>query len=382
MIDQDKHWMRLALKLAEQARGQTSPNPLVGAVVVKQGQAVGTGFHETAGGPHAEVLALNEAGANACGADLYVTLEPCTHYGRTPPCTKAIIAAGIRRVVSATIDPDPRVRGKGVEQLRQAGVEVSTGICEAEAQRQNAIFITYMTKQRPHVIWKSAHTLDGHPATRTGASRWITGEKARNYAHNIRAEVDAIMVGAGTLRADNPELTARPKGKDPTSIRQPIRIIADTKLRIALDSRCLDPLLPGRVIIATSDLAPPRKVKELIARGIDVWQAPPVAGQVDIANFLADLAKLKVTSVLLEGGPTLAGSFFDLGLIDQCHIYMAPLLFGGATAPVALAGIGAENPSAGARIVQIRRRQLGPDLLIDGLVESMAVGGVPPCSPD
>ncbi len=364
MFSTDRHWMRAALDLAESGRGYTTPNPLVGAVIVRAGQMVGAGYHKQAGGPHAETFALQAAGEAARGADLYVTLEPCAHYGRTPPCADAVIAAGIRRVVLAMIDPDPRVCGKGAARLRQAGIEVVAGVCEMQARRQNAAYITRMTKHRPHVIWKSALTLDGHPATRTGASFWITGEEARRCAHTIRAWNDAIMVGAGTVLADDPQLTARPAGMDPAQVRQPARIIVDSHLRIPPTARCLDPAAPGRAIVATTTEAPPDKTAALSAQGVEVWQAPPVAGRVDLARLLADLHELEISSILLEGGPTLTGSFFDLGLVDQCMIFIAPLIFGGTLAPPALGGSGVATPAQAVRLTQVRRRRCGADLLI------------------
>jgi diaminohydroxyphosphoribosylaminopyrimidine deaminase/5-amino-6-(5-phosphoribosylamino)uracil reductase len=362
----DEHWMRIALDLAAKARGCTSPNPLVGAVIVKDGQLLGSGYHMRAGSPHAEVVALQQAGAAARGADMYVTLEPCAHYGRTPPCSEALVAAGIGRVVAAMVDPNPLTAGKGLARLRQAGVDVELGLLEEEARKLNAPFITYVTKMRPHVLWKVASTLDGKTATRTGASKWITCRQARALVHELRQQLDAIMIGVGTILADDPLLTARPEGQEPTHVRQPLRIIADSRLRIPFHARCISPHTPGRTIVATTEDAPPAKAEQLRQRGVDVWVAPAREGRVDVAALLRDLAQLEITSLLLEGGSTLAGAFFDLQLIDTCLVFVAPVLFGGAGASTVLGGLGVADPSCAPRLDDPHWQQVGPDLLVEG----------------
>ncbi|NLN20075.1 MAG: bifunctional diaminohydroxyphosphoribosylaminopyrimidine deaminase/5-amino-6-(5-phosphoribosylamino)uracil reductase RibD [Firmicutes bacterium] len=365
----DEHWMRQALDLAARARGRTSPNPLVGAVIVKDGRMVGSGYHQRAGGPHAEVLALEQAGAASQGADIYVTLEPCAHYGRTPPCTEALISAGIRRVVIAMIDPNPLTSGKGVARLRQDGVIVEEGLLEGEAQALNAPYITYMTKKRPYVLWKVAATLDGKSATRIGASKWISSPQARALVHQKRQEMDAIMVGVGTVLADDPLLTARPEGCDPAHIEQPVRIIVDSKLRIPLRARCIQPDNPGRTIVATTDDAPPVKAELLRQRGVDVWSGPACDGRVDVKALLSDLAQLEITSVLLEGGSTLAGTLFDLRLIDACMVFVAPVIFGGTEALPVLGGFGVDHPSSAPRLHGPKWLQVGPDLMVEGTLK-------------
>ena len=365
----DEKWMRRALELAGRARGQTSPNPMVGAVVVNNGRMVGEGYHHRAGESHAEVLALQMAGEAAREAELYVTLEPCVHYGRTPPCLDAVLRAGVRRVVVAMTDPDPRVQGRGLAGLRRAGIAVTEGVMEREARRLNAAYITYQTKLRPHVVWKAALTMDGKTATKAGLSRWITGEPARELVHQMRSEADAIMVGAGTVLADNPELTARLPGKNVADIRQPVRIIIDSHLRSPLSARCFSPELPGRTIIAAVEEAPPAKVAAFEERHISVWQGPAdKSGRVDLALFLSHLAQLEITNILLEGGATLAGSMFDRQLIDECRLFFAPLFFGGGGAIPALAGLGVEQPAEAPRLVDPESRWVGRDLLISGLV--------------
>ncbi|HHT27857.1 MAG TPA: bifunctional diaminohydroxyphosphoribosylaminopyrimidine deaminase/5-amino-6-(5-phosphoribosylamino)uracil reductase RibD [Firmicutes bacterium] len=369
MRKQDEKWMRLALELAAKGKGKTSPNPLVGAVVVKDGALIGSGFHPKAGEPHAEVFALHEAGAEAQGATLYVTLEPCAHFGRTPPCTNQVINAGIRRVAVAMIDPNPRVSGRGVERLQRAGIDVQVGLLEEDARQLNASYITYMTKQRPHVIWKAATTLDGKVATRTGASRWITGVAARELVHQVRSQTDAIMVGIGTVLQDDPELTARLQDGDATSLKQPMRIIVDSTLRIPLQARCLNPRLPGQAIVATTSAAPTDKLNALRNIGIKVWQGAPQRGKVDMVGLLRDLAAMQITSVLLEGGPTLAGSMLDARLIDECMIFIAPKLFGGEQAPHLLGGQGVALPKEAAEISHLKWRQIDTDLLVTGLLK-------------
>jgi diaminohydroxyphosphoribosylaminopyrimidine deaminase/5-amino-6-(5-phosphoribosylamino)uracil reductase len=369
MQNQDEKWMRIALDLATKARGQTSPNPLVGAVVVADGVLVGSGFHPKAGAPHAEVYALEDAGVLAQGATMYVTLEPCSHFGRTPPCADAVINAGIRRVVVAMTDPNPRVSGRGAARLRYAGIDVEVGLLEEEAQRLNASYITYMTKQRPHVIWKAASTLDGKVATRTGESRWITGIKARELVHTVRSQTDAIMVGIGTVLQDDPQLTARSAGGDTTSLRQPLRIIVDSMLRIPLRARCLDPQLPGQTIVATTSAAPADKLDALRNSGVKVWQGTAQSGKVDMVGLLNDLATMQITSILLEGGPMLAGSMLDARLIDECMIFVAPKLFGGTEAPGLLGGLGVASPDQAAIISQLTWQTIGEDLLATGLLK-------------
>lgn len=380
---QDEHWMRIALDLAAKAVGQTSPNPLVGAVLVKDGQIVGTGYHRKAGGPHAEVYALQEAGEKAHGADLYVTLEPCSHVGRTPPCANAVIAAGVRRVVAAMVDPNPRVSGAGLERLRQAGIVVETGVLGEEAARLNAPFITYITLNRPYVLWKAAMSLDGKVATRTGASRWISSPASRQLVHQVRSHQDAIMVGSGTVLKDDPLLTARLPGQSAADLRQPVRIIIDSTLRVPLTARCLQPDTPGRAIVATTDAAPAYRLAEFQAHGVEVWQSVGVAGKVDLVQLLKDLAAMEITSILLEGGPTLASSMLDLHLIDACMLFVAPMLLGGATAPGVLGGLGVAAPADAPRLANATWREIGGDLLIKGQISwpDIAKMGDSPCLP-
>lgn len=357
--------MKRALELAEKGLGRTSPNPAVGAVVVRGGRIVGEGYHEYAGGPHAEAHALDQAGEAARGADLYVTLEPCAHHGRTPPCTERIIAAQVRRVVIAGIDPNPLVRGKGVQALQAAGIEVEVGLCAQEAERLNEAYGTAMRLDRPFVHWKAAMSLDGKVATRTGASRWITGEAARAEVHRQRALHDAVAVGVGTALADDPLLTARPHEAFP---RQPLRLVVDTHGRLPPTAACLDPELPSPLIVASTDLAPEERRAALERAGAHVWRLPASRGRVDVAALLERLHAQQIRSVYLEGGPTLAASFFEAGCLDRVTVFIAPLLIGGKDAPTPLEGMGAGELAEAWRLEDVEGRPYGEDWALTGRV--------------
>lgn len=357
----DQDFMRRALELAALARGKTSPNPLVGAVVVKDGVIVGEGYHRKAGTPHAEVIALREAGLRAKGADLYVSLEPCCHYGRTPPCTKAIIEAGIKRVVVACEDPNPLVAGKGIEILRQAGITVDVGVLREEARRLNEVFFKYITTGRPFVTLKAAMSLDGKIATFTGDSKWITGEQARQYAHQMRAEHDAVMVGIGTVLADDPLLTVRLPGED----RRPLRVIVDSRLRIPLESRIV---LTAKefptVVAAVRHEGNQGKKKSLEERGVEVWELPADRGRVDLKALLSELGKREVTSVLLEGGATLNASALEAGVVDKFVFFIAPKIIGGSRAPGPVGGNGAKKVEDAWLVSDLEFSRIGEDLMI------------------
>jgi len=335
--------MREALALARRGAGTASPNPMVGAVVAAAGRVVGRGFHPRPGEPHAEIFALREAGAQARGATLYTTLEPCAHTGRTGPCADAIIAAGVRRVVAAMIDPDAQVRGTGITRLRAAGIETAVGAGEADARRLNEAYIMHRTAGRPFVTAKWAMTLDGRIATRTGESRWISGPASRAHAHRLRAVSDAVLVGVGTVLRDDPALTARPEGGAPA---QPRRVILDSRLRTPSGARVL--AADGvPVIVATTTASAPDARRAFAARGIEVLVCDGPDERVDLLQLLRELAQRGVLSVLVEGGATVHGGFFDAGLIDKAVAYVAPVLVGGpAPGPVGGAGVAA---IAGAR---------------------------------
>jgi diaminohydroxyphosphoribosylaminopyrimidine deaminase/5-amino-6-(5-phosphoribosylamino)uracil reductase len=358
----DADWMTQALGLAERGRGLCSPNPMVGAVVVSQGRAVGRGFHTRAGGPHAEVEALREAGEQARDATLYVTLEPCNHQGRTPPCVTAILRARIRRVVAATVDPNPRVQGGGARALRAAGLVVEVGCLEKEARALNRVFFVAMERSRPHVTLKGAMTLDGKIAAFDRSARWITGVEARRQAHRLRSESDAVMVGIGTVLADDPLLTVR---LDPPWPREPLRVVVDTRARLPLEARLLGAGTPDRVVVAVGDEAPADRVVRLESVGVTVLPCKSRHGQVDPADLLSRLFSLDVMGVLLEGGSELNWAFLEAGLVDRVAVFVAPLLIGGAAAPTAAGGHGLLLRDA-VRLEALTARPVGPDWLLEG----------------
>ena len=328
----DSEWMARALRLARRADYRTSPNPMVGCVVAAGGVAVGEGLHERAGGPHAEVVALRAAGDRARGATVYVTLEPCSHHGRTPPCARALIEAGVARVVIAMLDPDPRVQGRGVRLLRDHGVHVDIGVGAEEASELNRAYLHHRLTGRPLVSAKFACTLDGRIATRTGESRWITGEVARRHAHRLRHEHDAVLVGVGTVLADDPLLTARFPGA-----RQPLKVVLDRQGRTPETARVR--LGPAPLLIDSGE---------------------------DLPGLLECLGGRGVLSLLVEGGARVLGSFFDAGLVDRVYAYLNPSVLGGERAPMAVAGVGAATLAERTRLARVRSERLGDDILISG----------------
>ncbi len=356
-------FMLRALQLAKRGKGRTSPNPMVGAVLVKNGRVVGEGFHPRAGEPHAEIFALRQAGENARGATLYVTLEPCNHYGRTPPCTKAIIAAGVAEVHMAILDPNPLVAGGGKKELEAAGIRTVVGEHENEAKKLNEVFLHWVTTGRPFVIAKFAASLDGKIATRTGESRWITGPEARRYAHELRDQVDAILVGVNTIIKDNPELTTRLEKKD---VHHPLRVVLDSRGRAPLAARVFDPDLPGRTLVVTTEAMPQKTRQALSERGIEVLVPPADRGQVNLPALLHELGAREVTSVLVEGGSTVLGSFFAHGLVNKVVTFIAPMIIGGQEAPTAVGGSGVERLADAWRLKEIEVTKVGEDLLITG----------------
>jgi len=356
-------YMKLALRLAAKGAGWVSPNPMVGAVVVKDGRVVGRGFHRRAGLPHAEVEALADAGEAARGADLYVTLEPCNHQGRTPPCTQAILAAGVRRVIIATPDPNPRVTGGGAEFLAARGVEVQAGLLETEARRLNEAWLHYLNTGRPWVVAKAACSLDGKIATVGGESQWLTGEAARAVGHRLRHRVDAIAVGIGTALADDPQLTARlPRCR----ARDPIRIVLDSRLRLPLTSRMLHMESAAPTWVATTSQAPPDTIRALEARGAQVLVLPAEAGRVSLAALLEELGARQVQSLLVEGGAETLGTFFDQRAVNQFYFFYAPKILGGQQAPGMVGGQGIIHLGQAHLARDLTIRRVGGDLLVSG----------------
>jgi diaminohydroxyphosphoribosylaminopyrimidine deaminase / 5-amino-6-(5-phosphoribosylamino)uracil reductase len=361
----DTRWMARALALAARGRGLTSPNPMVGALVVQDGAVIAERFHERAGGPHAEAAALEDAGPRARGATLYVTLEPCNHVGRTPPCVDAIVRAGVHRVVAATRDPNPRVTGGGAAALTAAGVEVSLGCLEHPARELNHAFFTAIALQRPHVTVKWAMTLDGKIAAHDRQSRWITGEAARREAHRLRSASDAIVTGIGTVLADDPALTVRLEEPWP---REPYRVVVDGRARLPLEAALLRTGTRPRILVAVGEEAPAARVAALASSGVTVLQCKSRDGRVDVADVCARLLALDVIAVLLEAGSELTGSFVRAGLVDRVAVFVAPKLVGGAAAPTPVGGPGLPLGDA-LRLTDLTARPLGDDWLLEGRVQ-------------
>ncbi len=356
----DAAFMRMAVRLGRKGLGRTTPNPPVGAVVVTNGRVVGRGYHRRAGAPHGEVEALRAAGARSRGATLYVTLEPCNHHGRTPPCTDAIVAAGVRRVVFGVRDPNPRVRGGGATRLRRRGLTVEAGGEAAACAELIAGFATIGRLGRPLVALKLAATLDGRIATRTGASRWISGEPARRFVHRLRNEYDAVMVGAGTVIADDPELTCRRRGG-----RDPLRVIVDGRLRVPLTARVLTNAAAPGTLLATA-MHTGRKLAALRKRGVSVLALPGRGGELSLRRVLARLAERGVSSVLIEGGAALAAAALRERVVDRLFLLVAPKLIGGdGVAMLGPLGVAALRDALGVRVLGISR--LGDDLLVRAL---------------
>lgn len=362
-MSEDERWMQKALELAELGRNQTSPNPLVGAVVVRNGELVGQGAHLKAGGPHAEVHALRMAGEQASGSTVYVTLEPCSHYGRTPPCAKALIEAGVARVVVAMEDPNPQVHGRGIQLLREAGIEVRTGVLSEQAALQNESFLTWVTQKRPFIVWKCAATLDGYIATETGHSFYVTGEAARAEVQHLRERIPAIAVGVETVLKDNPRLTVR----SATAKRQPLRVIFDSQLRFTADAQMLSE--PGRTLIyttvAAATTANATALQQAGGTQLEVAPMPTEAnGRVSLTAALQDLAGRGIDSLLVEGGATLASALLQQQLIDKVVYFVAPkLLAGGMNA---LFGANHMRMTEAIQLRNVTWSQIGDDLRCEG----------------
>jgi diaminohydroxyphosphoribosylaminopyrimidine deaminase/5-amino-6-(5-phosphoribosylamino)uracil reductase len=369
-------YMRRALALARQAEGRTSPNPMVGAVIVKDGRIIGEGYHCRAGAPHAETTALLAAGDSARGASMYVTLEPCAHHGRTPPCVDAIIAAGVAEVYYAISDPNPSVNGKAHAQLEAAGVTMHRGPCEDEARELNRPFFKHVMTGRPFVTAKFAMSLDGKIATRAGDSRWISNEAARRRAHELRNITDAILVGAGTTLADDPQLTTRlpalslqregATGEVLADVRHSLRIVADSRGRVPLLARVFDPALPGRTVLATTAAAPAAHCAELAARGVEVWTLPAAGdGRISLPALLGEIGRRGMLTLLVEGGSELLGAFFAEKLVDRVWAFIAPIIIGGRNAPGPVGGLGIEVLARARRLRRLQVEMIGSDSLAE-----------------
>jgi diaminohydroxyphosphoribosylaminopyrimidine deaminase/5-amino-6-(5-phosphoribosylamino)uracil reductase len=364
----NEHLMRRAIELARRGEGHVEPNPLVGAVIFADtepaaGHILAEGWHGRFGGPHAEIVALEAAGAAARGGTLAVTLEPCCHHGKTPPCTDAIIASGIARVVIGAGDPFPAVNGGGIDALRRAGIEVITGVCESDALRLIAPFRMLVERGRPWVIAKWAMSLDGRVATAGRESRWISSEASRSAVHKLRGRVDAILCGIGTALADDPLLTARPAGP-----RQAVRVVLDGAARLPLASRLVQTAAEVPVLVAAGPDAPADRVAALRSAGCEVWQSDEGDRSTRLAALLAELGRRRCTNVLVEGGPGIVGGLADAALIDEVWAFIAPTLIGGNAAPGPVAGAGIAKLGDAAAIDVEAVESLGGDLLVRGLV--------------
>lgn len=361
-------YMLRALRLAEKGRGKTSPNPMVGALVVSNGRVVGQGYHHAAGHPHAEVLALRQAGRRAKGATLYVTLEPCSHVNkRTPPCVPAIIRSGIRRVVVAMIDPNPLVKSKGVAQLRRAGLPVTVGTGRREAEYLNRAYSHRVRTQRPYVTLKAGMTLDGQIATQSGESRWITSPESRREVHRLRAETDAILVGVGTVLRDNPALTARTgPGFKRLATKQPLRVVLDSRLRIHRAAKILSQQGQAPTVVITTQASSLSKRAILKQQGVEVLIAPATQGRVKLLSVLKQLGRRGVTNLIIEGGSELNAAFLRAKLINEVRLYLAPTLVGGAGSIGVFGGKGARRLAQAYHLHNMRTRRVGADLVIEG----------------
>lgn len=354
--------MRRAIAEAKKGIGFTTPNPAVGAVLVKDGKLIAAGYHAKAGGDHGEVAALRKVGFDAAGCDLYTTLEPCNHTGRTGPCTEAIIKSGVKHVFVGALDPNPLVAGGGVRRLRRAGIEVTTGILEEECTALNEPYNHAILHRRPFVVMKAAMSLDGKTATRTGDSKWITSEEARAEGRKLRRDLDAILVGVDTVIADDPQLTAREEGG-----RDPVRVVLDSTLRIPKTAQLVRTAKDVRTIVCTTRAAPADRVAALERKGVEVLVLKKTrSGQVDPARVLDALFELELNGVLVEGGARIHGAFVDAGLVDKVVLFVAPVLIGGDDAPPAVGGKGAAQLEKALRLERVRTEPIGPDLMIVG----------------
>lgn len=359
----DKAYMKMALNLAVKGRGRVNPNPMVGVVIVKDKRIIGEGYHEKCGEAHAEVNAINNAIENVEGATMYVTLEPCSHYGKTSPCVDKIIENKIARVVIAMVDPNSLVSGSGVEKLKKAGIDVVLGVLEGESRKLNEVFIKYITYKKPFVILKTAMSLDGKIATYSGESKWITGEESRKSVHKLRNEVSGIMVGVDTVIKDNPELTCRlENGKNP------IRIIADSKLRIPINLKVIERINEVKTIIATTEFADKDKIINLEKLGVEVLTVKSKNSKVDLQDLMSKLGELKIDSILLEGGATLNFSALDEGIVDKVQVYISPQIIGGETSKTPVGGSGISLLKDSYKIKKLTSRTIGEDILMEGYI--------------
>lgn len=363
--DSDEKYMLLALELAAKGKGKVEPNPMVGAVLVKNNLIIGKGYHKDYGGAHAEIHAIHAGGENCKGATLYVTMEPCAHQGKTSPCVEAVIDAGIRRVVTTGIDPNPITSGKGIQRLRDAGIEVQLGVFEEQAKSLNAPFFKLIQKGMPYVMVKWAMSLDGRIASRTGKSQWITSEESRRYVHKIRGQIDGIMVGINTVLQDDPLLTCRIGGG-----RNPKRIIIDANALLPLDSRLVKSIHEGEVFVVTQKNAPHERIKKLRHSGCEIIQTENNNGRVHLKELLQRLGFMQLTNLLVEGGSSLVTSFIDERLADKVMVFIAPVIIGGRGAKSPVLGNGIDKIDDARRLYDVTIQTISSDVLIAGSLRS------------
>lgn len=362
--DADEKYMALALELAEKGRGKVEPNPMVGAVLVKDGIIVGKGYHQAFGGAHAEIYAIHEGGMNCRGATLYISMEPCAHYGKTAPCVDAIIKAGIKTVVAAVIDPNPITSGKGIQKLKEAGVEVVVGVMEVQAKRLNVPFFKLIQKGLPYVTVKWAMSIDGKIATHTGESRWITCEESRKYVHKIRGQMDGILVGINTVMRDDPLLTCRIEGG-----RNPKRIVIDSNALLPINSRLLNTINKGEIIVAVSKNAQLSRMEKLEQLGCTIVQTKDMNGHVDLKELFQRLGEMKLTNILVEGGSRVITSVIEGHLADRVMVFVAPVIIGGEGAKSPVLGTGINKISEAEEIDEIEIKRFSNDIVIEGALK-------------
>lgn len=357
-------YMERALELAEKGRGFTSPNPMVGAVIVKDGRIIGEGYHEKAGEAHAEVNAIRSATESVEGATIYVTLEPCSHYGKTPPCSDLIIEKKLEKVVVAATDPNPLVSGRGLERLRASGIEVSEGVLADKSNQLNDVFNHYITTKTPFVLMKYAMSLDGKIATESGDSKWISSEESRAHAHHLRGYLSGIMVGIGTVLKDDPELTCRVPG-----YKNPVRIVLDSELRVPLTSKVLMNQDEAKTLIMTTEHAAMSMRNEIEKLGVEILIVPELNGKVDLRKALKILGEKEIDSILLEGGGTLNAAALEAGIVNKANIYIAPKIIGGEKAVSPVMGRGVENMADAFLMTDMKVTILKEDILVEGYLQ-------------
>lgn len=360
----DEKYMALALKLAEKGRGKVAPNPMVGAVLVKNGKIIGNGYHQAFGGAHAEIHAIHEGGTNCKGATLYVSMEPCAHYGKTSPCVDAIIKAGITKVVAAVIDPNPITSGKGIQELKEAGVEVVVGIMEMQAKRLNGLFFKLMQKGLPYVTVKWAMSIDGKIATHTGESKWITSEESRKYVHKIRGQMDGILVGINTVMRDDPLLTCRIEEG-----RNPKRIVVDSNAALPLNSHLLSTINESEIIVAVTKNAQLKRIQKLEQMGCRIVQTKDMNGRVDLKELFQRLGEMKLTNILVEGGSRVITSVIEDRLADRVMVFVAPIIIGGEGAKSPVLGTGINKIGEAAEIDEVEIKRFSNDIVIEGTLK-------------